>query len=57
MMIQMHGDCGCCKNFGPVVFKSETEPITKDCFPAVCRECMDDDERPNWEYKGLPGDE
>ena len=40
MMIQMHGDCGCCKH------KAEKgEP---------CISCSINGDRPNWEYEGLP---
>lgn len=41
MHIQMHGDCGCCKN-------------KKKNMPAVCAYCMSKKERPCWEYEGLP---
>ena len=41
MQIQMHGDCGCCKN-------------KKKNMSSVCAYCMSKKGRPCWEYEGLP---
>lgn len=42
MLIQMNGDCGCCKH--------------KEERGAVCAECLEKQQRneSNWEYEGLP---
>lgn len=40
MLIQMHGDCGCCKH--------------RDERGAICADCLQDSRRPKWEYEGLP---
>ena len=43
MKVQMHGDCGCCKNRDKI-----------DVSGGPCQTCQTDDDRPNWEYEGLP---
>lgn len=40
MMIQMHGDCGCCK-----YRNAKEEP---------CRSCLNEEDSPYWKYEGLP---
>ena len=40
MMIQMHGDCGCCKHRN-----AKEEP---------CRSCLNEEDSPYWQYEGLP---
>ena len=40
MMIQMHGDCGCCKHRN-----AKEEP---------CRSCLNEEDSPYWKYEGLP---
>ena len=40
MLIQMRGDCGCCKHK-----EEKGEP---------CVSCSINGDRPNWEYEGLP---
>ena len=40
MLIQMRGDCGCCKHK-----EEKGEP---------CISCSINGDRPNWEYEGLP---
>ena len=40
MLIQMRGDCGTCAH--------------KLTGAAVCMECVQGDDRPNWVYEGLP---
>lgn len=40
MLIQMRGDCGCCKHKA-----EEGEP---------CVSCVITEDRPSWEYEGLP---
>ena len=42
MLIQMRGDCGCCKH-QEVEFGYEP-----------CHSCIEDPDRPAWEYEGLP---
>lgn len=42
MIIQMQGDCGCCAYKGRPSYKSP------------CTECMCSENRPKWEYEGLP---
>ena len=42
MLIQMHGDCGCCAYKGRPSYKSP------------CTECLCGENRPMWEYEGLP---
>ena len=42
MMIQMRGDCGCCAYKGRPSYKSP------------CTECLCGENRPMWEYEGLP---
>ena len=45
MLIQMHGDCACCKH---VTVGIGTEP---------CASCLHKRDHDAWEYRGLPGDE
>lgn len=40
MMIQMRGDCGCCKHRN-----AKEEP---------CRSCLNEEDSPYWQYEGLP---
>lgn len=40
MLIQMRGDCGTCAH--------------KLTGAAVCAQCLQGDNRPNWVYEGLP---
>lgn len=40
MLIQMHGDCGCCKHRN-----AKEEP---------CRSCLNEEDSPYWKYEGLP---
>ena len=42
MLIQMHGDCGCCVYRGRPSYKSP------------CTECLCGNRRPMWKYEGLP---
>ena len=42
MLIQMRGDCGCCAYKGRPSYKSP------------CTECLCSENRPKWEYEGLP---
>lgn len=42
MLIQMHGDCGCCAYKGRPSYKSP------------CTECLRSYDRPKWEYEWLP---
>lgn len=42
MLIQMRGDCGCCAYKGRPSYKSP------------CTECLCGENRPMWEYEGLP---
>lgn len=42
MLIQMRGDCGCCAYKGRPSYKSP------------CTECLCGENRPKWEYEGLP---
>ena len=45
MLIQMQGDCGCCKH---VTVGIGTEP---------CASCLHKRDHDAWDYRGLPGDE
>lgn len=45
MLIQMRGDCGCCKHAACGI---GTEP---------CASCVHSSAHDAWEYRGLPGDE
>lgn len=40
MMIQMHGDCGCCKH--------------RNAKKESCRSCLNEEDSPYWKYEGLP---
>lgn len=40
MLIQMRGDCGCCKHRN-----AKEEP---------CRSCLNEEDSPYWQYEGLP---
>ena len=40
MLIQMRGDCGCCKHRN-----AKEEP---------CRSCLNEEDSPYWKYEGLP---
>lgn len=42
MLIQMHGDCGCCIH------------RDRSLYESPCKECVRSDNWQSWEYDGLP---
>lgn len=53
MKIQMRGDCGCCKHRGKVEVTTTGEKGEYH-LSRECAGCLNKEDRPNWEYEGLP---
>jgi len=53
MLVQMQGDCGCCKH-RPDERQIPDEQLKCKLSPA-CYECLKAGGRSQWEYEGLPG--
>lgn len=53
MKIQMHGYCSACRNFPLARAEEKTDDIK---YTQLCRQCWMLEDKPFWEYEGLPGE-